>query len=67
MTVQLSNFTADINGQDNFGKAVLAIASVKAKEMHNIFIFNFGVHPICFYPNAQIRNQKITKSAESAL
>jgi len=39
------------NGQKNFGKAVLAIASVKAKEMHDDFIFNFGMHHICFYPN----------------
>ena len=41
------------NGQGNFGKAVLAIASVKAKEVHDIFNFYIGMHHICFYPNGQ--------------
>jgi len=50
MTVQQTKFTAVNKRQDNFGKADLAIASVKAKEMHNVFIF--GAHHICFYPHA---------------
>ena len=44
------NFMTD-RGQKNFSKAVLAIASVKAKEAHKFFIYNFGMHHICFYPN----------------
>lgn len=39
MSGQLINFTADINRQKNFGKAVLSIALVKAKEMHGFFDF----------------------------
>jgi len=56
--MQTSNLTDRQKQQDNFGKAVLAIASVKAKEMHNDFIFNFGVHHICFYPDPKKQNEK---------
>lgn len=35
---------------NNFGKVDLTVASLKAKEMHDLFIF--GVHQICYYPNA---------------
>lgn len=44
--------------QENFGKAVLAIASVKAKEMHENLIFIFGVHHICFYPDPKNKMRK---------
>lgn len=40
-TEQHINCTADNNRRSNFGKAVLAIASVKAKEMHGFFYFEF--------------------------
>ena len=58
-TMQTSNLTLGHGRQDNFGKAVLAIASVKAKEVHDIIIFYFGMHHICFYPNPQKQNGKL--------
>jgi hypothetical protein len=52
-TMQTSNLTLGHGRQVNFGKAFLAIASVKAKEVHKFLICNFGMHHICFYPNPQ--------------
>ena len=48
-TMQTSNLTIGHERQNNFGKAVLAIASVKAKEVHGFLNFYFGMHHICFY------------------
>lgn len=56
--MQTSNLTLGQGRQDNFDKAVLDIASVKAKEMHHDIILNFGVHHICFYPDPQKQNEK---------
>jgi len=48
----INNFTADIKRQKNFGKAILAIASVKAKEMHGFFDFEFWRAPHLLLPKA---------------
>ncbi|MFA4852806.1 MAG: hypothetical protein WC599_09830 [Bacteroidales bacterium] len=58
--MQTSNLTYRHERQINFGKAVLVIASVKAKEVHDIINFCFGMHHICFYPNPQNKIGKLT-------
>jgi hypothetical protein len=60
--MQTSNLTDRHGRQNNFGKAVLAIASVKAKEVHGIINFYFGMHHICFYPNPQKKRKHYDKN-----
>lgn len=57
LTVQILTMIYGQNEKCNYSKAVLAITSIKAKEMHNDFIFNFGVHHIYFYSNTQKKIQ----------
>jgi len=49
-TLQQTNFTADNYGQCNFGKAVLAIASAKAKEVHWFIILILVCTTFAFAP-----------------